>query len=69
LLTVFGPARLRDHADFAKAFQQIGKTLTIFFAHGGEFQPQSTAGLYVAHHSFSLDLSFLDKKMKIGVRA
>ena len=38
LLTVFGPASLRDHADFAKAFQQIGETLAVFLAHGGEFQ-------------------------------
>jgi hypothetical protein len=69
LFTVFGPARLRDHAYFAKAFQQIGETLAVFLAHGSEFQPQSTAGLYVSHHSLSLDLPFLDKKMKIGLRA
>jgi hypothetical protein len=69
LLVVFGSAKPRDHADFAKPLQQIRETLAVFLADGGEFQAESTAGFYVADHSLGLDLPFLDKKIEIGLRA
>ena len=69
LLVEVGLSILRELDKFAEPFQQIGKTLAVFFAHGGEFQSQTTAGLNMPHHSFGFDLSFLDKKMEVGLRA
>ena len=42
--------------------------MAIFLMHGGEFQPQSTAGLHMPHNRFGPDLPFFDKKMEVGLR-
>ena len=54
---------------FGKRALQPGETVAIFLEHSREFQSESAAGLYVTHDGFGPDLSFLDKKMKDGLRS
>jgi len=61
--------RERDRAKPTKPLHQYRETVAIFLEHSREFQSESAAGLYVAHDSFGPDLSFLDKKMKDGLRS
>jgi hypothetical protein len=53
----------------AKSFHQNCETRAIFLTHGREFQPQSTAGLYMPHNCFGPDLTFFDEKMYGCLRA
>ena len=69
LLVVPADSKPRNQAESAKPFHQIREMPAIFLLHCREFQPQSTTGPYMPHNSFGPDLSFFDKKMKVGLRA
>jgi|SRR5580704_9122652 hypothetical protein len=67
LLALFARSGAQERAEFAKPFHQFGEARAIFLAHCRECQPQSTAGLYVAHNRFRSDLSFFHKKVNVGL--
>jgi hypothetical protein len=69
LLDVFVDSKLGNQAESAKSFHQNRETRAIFLTHGREFQPQSTAGLYMPHNGFGPDLTLFDEKMYLGHRA
>jgi len=69
LLVLFAASKPRNQAESAKPFHQIREMPAIFLAHCRELQPQSAAGFNTPHNRFGPDLSFLDKKMKLGLRA
>jgi len=66
---MFVDSKLGNQAESAKSFHQNCETRAIFRTHGREFQPQSTAGLYMPHNGFGPDLTFFDEKMYGCLRA
>jgi hypothetical protein len=56
-------------AESPKTSHQLRETPAIFLDDGREWQPQSASGLNMPHNGFGPDLTFFDKRMKVGLRA
>jgi len=69
LLVVIGRSNGGNRAELAEPLHQFCETRAIFLADGGEFQPQSTTGMYMADNRFSPDLPFFDEKINACLRA